>query len=260
MEKNVQKLKDMNPDYEYFLFDDNDCRNYLETNYGKNYAIAFDTLNKGAFKCDFWRYAILYKEGGVYIDIDMDPLVPLDNILKENDKFVSVVDISHYGMNGIYQAFLACEPNHKIMFNSLEITFINIMTRRSDVFHNFESLTVTGPGVVNIAMNMYWNRRDTGMFIKPGKYDDGITLLTMDPMNVFDLDKRKIFSLRYDGFQQIQSYNSFDSPYIDDPRRIRRYYIIGIMIFLIIFCIILLFKTFKYKYELESCRSSSSSS
>jgi mannosyltransferase OCH1-like enzyme len=50
-------------------------------------------LIPGAFKCDFWRYSILYVKGGVYMDLDMTPYVPFCEILKENDRFVSIVDM-----------------------------------------------------------------------------------------------------------------------------------------------------------------------
>ena len=30
----------------------------------------YDSLNIGAAKADFWRYLILYKTGGIYIDVD----------------------------------------------------------------------------------------------------------------------------------------------------------------------------------------------
>ena len=144
MKKVVQKIKDMNPDYEYHFFDDNDCRKYLLDNYGENYANAFDVLKPGAFKCDFWRYAVLYKEGGVYLDLDMTPEVPFDDFISPSDRFVSVVDRKIVGLFpcAIYQAFIAAEPGHPILKYALDICFVNIATRRFDLF---ETLSVTGP-------------------------------------------------------------------------------------------------------------------
>lgn len=258
MEANVKKIKELNPEYEHFIFDDNDCIQYLETNYGINYANAFKSLTKGAFKCDFWRYAILYKEGGVYLDMDICPLVPFDEIIGDNDTFISIVDYTHNGIHGIYQAFLACTPRHKIMFNSLEITYINIATRRRDTFNIFETLTLTGPGVVLNAINLYWNRIDTGTYIKPGRYDD-IVLYSMDSDYTYDMNGEKILKNKFDGYTGLP-YADMDSPYIIDPRRKRSKIIFYIVVALLLLCILLSAQRWYYKSQLESCRTSCSSS
>jgi mannosyltransferase OCH1-like enzyme len=36
-------------------------------------------------KADFWRYLVLYKYGGVYIDIDSSIDVPLDSFINGGD-------------------------------------------------------------------------------------------------------------------------------------------------------------------------------
>lgn len=209
MEENVSKLRSMNPEYEYALFDDDDCRMYLLDNFGENYANAFDSLIPGAFKCDFWRYAILYKQGGVYIDIDMVPEKPLSEILKDSYEFVSVVDRPWHGMTGIYQAFLACVPGHPILLTSLELSFANIVSRKDADISN---LCITGPCVVGTAMNLFWNRLDTNTPIKPGKYKNGIFLYDFNGKIVTDKDGDVIFRNKFDGYTG-GSYDSRDTDY-----------------------------------------------
>lgn len=145
MESNVKKLREQNPEYEYFLFDDEDCKTFLLEYFGKNYVDAFEILIPGAFKCDLWRYAVLYIYGGVYIDIDMIPLVPLRELIPETASFVSVVDHTWVGIPGIFQAFLACDPGNEIVKKSLELAFYNIASRRNGLV---DVLCITGPGVV----------------------------------------------------------------------------------------------------------------
>ena len=91
MLNNVKKLQSLNPEYKYVLYDDNDCQNFILENFGINYANAFDVLIPGAFKCDLWRYAMLYINGGVYLDIDMEPKIPFREILEETDRFDGVL-------------------------------------------------------------------------------------------------------------------------------------------------------------------------
>lgn len=61
--------KKMNPEYEIKYYSMNDCREYLKKNYeDSDFLQTFDCLNAYAFKCDFFRYCVLYNEGGWYSD------------------------------------------------------------------------------------------------------------------------------------------------------------------------------------------------
>ena len=42
-----------------------------------------NNLRRFAHKSDLLRYCLLYKLGGVYIDIDLKPLVPFRDIIKD---------------------------------------------------------------------------------------------------------------------------------------------------------------------------------
>ena len=74
MKENVELVRSLNPEYTYVLYDDGDCRNFLLKECGKEYLDAFDALISGAFKCDFWRYAMLYKYGG-YLTVVLKPQI-----------------------------------------------------------------------------------------------------------------------------------------------------------------------------------------
>ena len=65
----VNKLKQRHPRFEYFLFDDNDCRQFIIKHFDNNVVKAFDSLIPGAYKADLWRYCVLYITGGIYLDI-----------------------------------------------------------------------------------------------------------------------------------------------------------------------------------------------
>lgn len=200
MSKNVERIKSLNPEYEYKLYDDSDCRKFILDNFGVNYADAFDAIIPGAFKCDFWRYAVLYVNGGVYLDIDMEPLYPFREILKDSDQFVSVADQENGidKITGIYQAFIACKPKHPILLYSLQMSFSNIATRRLSI----NSLDITGPTVMGVAFNLYFKNSKTYNPIKSGDYGDGVRLFTMTPKHTIDLQGRVIFNNKYDGYSR----------------------------------------------------------
>ncbi len=200
MSKNVEHLKSLNPEYEYKLYDDSDCRKFMLDNFGVNYADAFDALIPGAFKCDFWRYAVLYVNGGVYLDMDIEPLYPFREILNDSDQFVSVADQENGidNITGIYQAFIACRPKHPILLYALQLSFSNIATRRLSI----NSLDITGPTVMGVAFNLYFKNSKTYNPIKSGDYGDGVRLLSMSPKHTFDLQGRVIFNNKYDGYSR----------------------------------------------------------
>ena len=74
MFETISKIKRQNPRFKYFLFDDNDCREFIKTHFPTNVLNAYDSLIPGAYKADLWRYCILYKMGGIYIDIKYEPI------------------------------------------------------------------------------------------------------------------------------------------------------------------------------------------
>lgn len=203
----VQKTKQLNPNYKYELYDDEKCRDFLFDNFGVNYANSWDTIIPGAFKCDFWRYAILYVNGGIYMDLDMESLVPFDSMLKEDDEFVSIVDRTSNNNVGIFQSFLAVRPKHPIMLNSLQMCFSNITLKTEPAI-----LSVSGPAVIGAALNLFWEKADTNSKINPGNYRDGITLFYPDKnfKYTLDLDKKRIFLNKVDDYDPGEAYGQME--------------------------------------------------
>ena len=83
-------LKAQNPEYKYYLYDDNDIDSFIKENYPEYYN-SYKKINKRytAARADFFRYMIIYHYGGVYFDIKSGAQVPLREIIKENDEFVT---------------------------------------------------------------------------------------------------------------------------------------------------------------------------
>jgi len=52
----------------HYLFHDAECRDFIAQEYPPDVLMAYDRLIPTAFKADLWRYCVLYKYGGVYLD------------------------------------------------------------------------------------------------------------------------------------------------------------------------------------------------
>ena len=89
MKEHANYWKILNPDYEIQLYDNEMCEKFLLDEYGELHKDIFNFLQHGPIKADFWRICILYKYGGVYSDIDNEPLIPIQNFLEPDVDFVT---------------------------------------------------------------------------------------------------------------------------------------------------------------------------
>ena len=61
-------LNNVGVDCIHYLFNDAACREFIAREYPPDVLFAYDRLIPTAFKADLWRYCVLYKYGGVYLD------------------------------------------------------------------------------------------------------------------------------------------------------------------------------------------------
>lgn len=91
---NILHLKKINPDWDYFLYDDNDIEEFITRHYGSLILEYYKKINPmyGAAKADFFRYLLMYKIGGVYLDIKSSLTKSLNDTLLPNDQLI----LSHW--------------------------------------------------------------------------------------------------------------------------------------------------------------------
>lgn len=83
---NWQKL---NPEYDIRSYDNQMCEQFLLDEFGVLHKDIFNFLRDGPIKADFWRICILYKYGGIYSDIDNQPLLPIRDFLEPTVDFAT---------------------------------------------------------------------------------------------------------------------------------------------------------------------------
>jgi mannosyltransferase OCH1-like enzyme len=106
----IQSIRLNNPEFKYYLFDDNDSREFIKKNFKSEVLYAYDSLIPGAYKADLWRYCVLYIAGGIYIDIKYKMI--------NKFKLINLINKEHYVLDrnniGIYNAFMICKPGNKL--------------------------------------------------------------------------------------------------------------------------------------------------
>ena len=133
----IQEIKNQNPNFLYRLFDDNDCRNFIERYFDDDVLYAFDNLVPGAYKADLFRYCILYKLGGIYLDIKYIPIkqFKLLNLLKREHW---VLDADN---KGVYNALMVCKQGNPILLKAIRQIVVNVKSK----YYGENSLYPTGP-------------------------------------------------------------------------------------------------------------------
>jgi mannosyltransferase OCH1-like enzyme len=146
----IDQIRQLNPGYAYYYFTAYDCREFISKEF-PDLLEYYDLLLPGAYKADLWRYCILYKYGGFYMDCRMLPYLSFDSIVSKQTEFMSCVDVNQ---NMVYQAILGCAPQSAFMKQAIDLSIENIKKRKNNV----GDLGITGPKVMGMAVNLVLKR------------------------------------------------------------------------------------------------------
>jgi mannosyltransferase OCH1-like enzyme len=115
----------LNPEYEIRLYDDESCKEFLLKEYSQLHVDIFNFIPDGPIKADFWRVCILNKYGGLYIDADIEPLIPLKEYIEDDDDFVTCISNDFGKPTTLWESkpidfqlnphFLICNKNNKTL-------------------------------------------------------------------------------------------------------------------------------------------------
>jgi hypothetical protein len=146
----IEQVQSLNTEYKYYYFNAYDCRVFIQKHYPKVLE-AYDTLLPGAYKADLWRYCVLHKYGGFYLDSRMYPYLSFDSVITKDTEFMSCIDGTP---NMLYQAILGVAPDSALMQYAIDECVDNIKRRQN----RLGDLAITGPRVMGRALNKWLNR------------------------------------------------------------------------------------------------------
>lgn len=146
LQSKIDVFKNLNPDYSYNLYDDNDMDNFVNEYFNGEIAECYNKLNIIVAKVDFWRYLVLYKYGGVYLDMDSNIEKPLDELIRSTDEAI----ITAEGNPDLYvQWALIFSKGHPILKKTIDLIISNI---KNNSYPN-DIHKMTGPFVYTKAIN-----------------------------------------------------------------------------------------------------------
>jgi len=119
---------------------------FVNVNFPGDISECYNKLNIITAKSDFWRYLVLYKLGGIYLDIDSCINGPLSHIITDDDSAV----ITAENNPGCFVQWMMCfQSGHPILKKTIDLIVGNIKTNR---FPNNIHMT-TGPTVFSRAIH-----------------------------------------------------------------------------------------------------------
>ncbi|WP_299284675.1 glycosyltransferase [uncultured Mucilaginibacter sp.] len=173
LQENVERIKRLNPGWTHILYDDNDIQTFIRKNYGVKMLSYFGRINPryGAARADLFRYLVMYKCGGVYLDIKSTCTKPLDEVLQPDDKYILAQwrnkpgeNYAGYGLSkevafiegGEYQQWhIVAAPGHPFLKAVIETVIRNIDNYRPWLHGTggIGVLRLTGPLVYTLAIH-----------------------------------------------------------------------------------------------------------
>lgn len=84
----IQWMLWRNREYRYEFFDDKRIDDFIKTEFDEHTYQCYRKLNIGAAKADFFRYAVLLRKGGIYLDVDSTIVKKLDSLILPSDEAI----------------------------------------------------------------------------------------------------------------------------------------------------------------------------
>ena len=167
--KNINDIKKysenwtkLNPDYEIKLYDNELCEKFLLEELSELHHKIFKFIPDGPIKADFWRVCIIYKYGGLYVDADIKPLIPLKEYIENDVDFVTCISNNFNEKNEQFQF----NP-HFIMAHAGDNILKECIDRYIDYYNNKIEYTYWTWSICNLFIIKNIKEKKSGI-----KYDE----------------------------------------------------------------------------------------
>lgn len=169
----IRSWADNHPDWEYWLWTDESARQLVADRFPSLLPI-YDGYREPIRRADALRYIVLHEYGGVYADMDMESLRPLDSLTYRYACFIGqepyIHPIMDTNMEGLaINALMACRPKHPF--------FAELIERLPDFAHMWSPLDSAGPHFLTSVylqykrtLPQYAADHDNGVYLAPAEY------------------------------------------------------------------------------------------
>ncbi len=184
--ENIAYIRKLNPDWQYTLYGDAEVETFIRTHYNEEVWKYYKMISPRyrAAQADFFPYLLMYKVGGVYMDIKASMSKPLSEMFTPDDKYVlyhwdNAKGARYEGMGyllelptedfpyGEYpQGFIMCVAGHPILREVILQVMHNLKTYSPFKMGVglFGVLKTTGPLTYSLTVNNVKKRIDSNLY------------------------------------------------------------------------------------------------
>lgn len=156
----------LHKNFEYRFYDDDGMFYYIKNNF-PSFNERFVSLPKKIIKVDVFRYFLMYKEGGVYADIDYLFLKPFDMLNKECILMEEYTYAKEFEGINISNCIFASKPNLKFWMDLIETCFKKIEDfQPNEDYTPSDVLNLTGPLFINNFYGSYSDKNEIAVMEK----------------------------------------------------------------------------------------------
>ena len=149
-------MKKLNPDYKFIIYNEEDIDNFVYKNFDTKIVNIYKKINLLVPKSDLARLLILYKEGGIYLDMKSSIECNLNTFLTKEDKAVLSIERKGWSEN-FCQWALIFEQKHPILEYAIKEIIDNIVNMK--YYNDIENMTTKAFGKAIIKFHKkYFNK------------------------------------------------------------------------------------------------------
>ena len=224
IQKRMDTWKRLHPEYKYILWNKKTCRDFIKEKFDWFLPI-YDAYKYHVQRADSIRYFILYKYGGIYSDIDLEPIKCITPLL---EKYKNKGCILYRSPNSdmLTNDFMISKPKN-IFWKKMIYELINKHSF-SSISKHLTIMYSTGPLLLDDVYEVFGPKRRY-VFIIDTKYINNCDITIPKPAQ-----NKHGYLRRYDG----RSWHSFDSTIID-------FFIIHYKFIIIIIITVIMLKSFR---------------
>ncbi|HSI53606.1 MAG TPA: glycosyltransferase [Ramlibacter sp.] len=144
-------FRELNPAYEYRLWDDADNRAFIEAHY-RWFLATYDAYPAEIYRADAVRYFFLFHFGGIYVDMDTECLRPFDALLDVADVVLGTMGTNPGFRHSLPNAVMLSAPRQEFWLLVMSLLLEPASTE------NTRPESVTGPVLLKGAHRLYAGR------------------------------------------------------------------------------------------------------
>ena len=214
-QKLIDDWKIENPEYEYQIYDKTQREEFIKNNFSNEIFNAYQRIKPGAFKSDLWRYCILHKYGGFYIDIDTVCLGSLNMFMSDDIDFVAAIDLNLGDLeyHSVANAFIGCTPEHPVIDACIQ-RVISIVDKEALPYN---IMNFCGPGCLGMIINKHLKRSEKAPMLGFQGNHNGIQLIHFEQYTEYirNINGKKILQNK-NSHRQIKELYDFECSRVEN--------------------------------------------